>query len=81
MTSRKTTVIRSIDATKPGEDGRVFRVGTFAWQGKRGPRVNTYTRYYNRDWDGCVEFDVLASSGVEAKKAARLARLEMERKQ
>jgi hypothetical protein len=61
-----------IDAIRPGQMGKRYRVGTFV--DERG-RVNCHMRtYYNREWDGCVEYDVLAVSGIAAKNAAAAAR-------
>ena len=62
-----------IDALKPGEMGRLYHVATF----DDGKRVSAYTLWYNREWDGCIMFDVIASNGRVAHKAAKDARRAM----
>lgn len=61
-----------IDATKPGEKGREFVVGTFA----DGSGTRAYSLWYNPAWPGCVQYRVIAASGREARKAAVKARKE-----
>jgi hypothetical protein len=52
---------------------KTFRVGTFM----HGKRVHCYTLWYSPEWDGCIEYDVEAETGAEAKKkAAALRRAE-----
>jgi hypothetical protein len=47
---------------------KTFRVGTFVAEGS--VRVHAYTTWYNRGWSGCIEYDVEAANGTEAKKVA-----------
>lgn len=49
---------------------RNYRVGVFPFQGKKKMRFNAYTLWYNADWEGCCEHEVLAATGTEAKKKA-----------
>lgn len=37
--------------------------------------ISAYTRWYNPNWQGCVEYDVEAKRGTEAKLIARERRL------
>lgn len=65
-----------------------FLVGTFyndrrslEAQRKAKPRlsdVSGYLRYYNPEWDGCIEYKINASTGAQAKRLAREARLVLE---
>ncbi len=50
-----------------------FKVATFC--DGAGKPVRCYTRYYNSAWEGCVVFDVEATSGTEAKTGFGLIRL------
>ena len=51
-----------------------FRVGTFY----DGRHFSAYTLWYNTDWGGCIEYEVEASNGTEAKKIALKLRREAE---
>ena len=51
---------------------KVIRVGTFAVPGSK--QIACYTTWYNPAWEGCVEFDVEAVNGNEAKKKAVVLR-------
>lgn len=59
-----------------------FRIGTF-YEPRMGPPliswVSAYSRWYAASWDGCIEYDIEAESGAEAKKIARAKRLEHEK--
>jgi hypothetical protein len=59
-----------------------FTVGTFydPIEPLLKSRVSAYTCWYSNSWPGCVEFEVEAASGVEAKKLAKDLRLEHELK-
>lgn len=67
--------MKQIDALKPGQMGHRYVVATFtdADDGRPGV-VRAYTRIYNPAWPGCVEYEVFAASGKEAKRAAIKAR-------
>lgn len=58
---------------------RIYRVGTFYRQGKRKGTAHCYTTWYHPSWDGCIEYNVKANSGAEAKRLAKLAREYRER--
>ena len=59
-----------------------FVVGTFCKPGeKRISRIGCYTRWYERNWDGCIEYRVKAESGKEAKRIAAETRRMFEKKQ
>jgi hypothetical protein len=50
---------------------KTYRVGTFChWGARRTPRVMAYTLWYNPQWASCIEYDIEAPSGTEAKKQA-----------
>ncbi len=60
-----------------------IRVATYYDQPKNGemPRlshIRAYTRWYSATWDGCVEYDVEADTGNQAKLIARRLRLDAE---
>lgn len=60
---------------------RTFRVATFYDVGPGRPvksRVRTYTRDYNPQWEGCIVYDVLATSAKEARAEAVQGRLDHE---
>ena len=73
MTAREE--IDLINASEPGKTRGRYRVGTFP-NGGRQPIA--YLRWYSPKWEGCIEYDVVASSGAAAKKAAIRARAERE---
>jgi hypothetical protein len=58
---------------------RTYRVGTFYYDDVIG-KVLCYLRVYRPGSPGCVEFDVQATSGTEAKKIAHKKRRELEEK-
>lgn len=65
--------MKEIDALKPGEMGKRYRVGTFPvprGDGSPSTRFNAYTLWYNAAWEGCVEYEVIAPDGRTAKRAA-----------
>jgi hypothetical protein len=66
--------MKTIDALRPGEMGRRYVVATFP--GERPGQFRAYSRIYNPAWAGCVEYEVIAASGAEAKRAAIKARRE-----
>lgn len=51
---------------------RWYKGGTFVHERGEGrtPLVTAYTRYYRMDWPGCVEYEIEAASGEEAKRIA-----------
>lgn len=50
---------------------RLYKVGVFPFRRKSGKTsYNAYTMYYNKSWDGCYEYEVIALSGKEAKQKA-----------
>lgn len=57
-----------------------FLVGTFYSDGYDGDRKGAtgYTRYYNKNWPGCIEYEIEAKSGREAVKIACKMRKERE---
>ena len=71
--------IEQVDASEPGKTKSHYRVGTFPnCPSERGRQPRAYLRWYNPEWEGCVEYDVVAPSGEAAKKAAIRARAERE---
>jgi len=63
---------------------RIFRVGTFYRRPRSDRPVKTaiaaYTRWYNKSWSGCIEYEVAATSGTKARNAAIELRLAHERR-
>ena len=60
---------------------KMFKVATFFNPEHRsGCKITAYLRDYNAAWDGCIEYDVEARNGRDAKMLARTARFEHERK-
>lgn len=57
---------------------KMFRVGTFFHNEGRRSFVTAYLRDYNPGWTGCVEYDIQAHSGKEAKRLASQWRRERE---
>ena len=62
---------------------KIYKVGTF-WVPQESrklvkSRISTYTLWYSREWPGCVEYDIKAESGTEAKRIAQQMRFEFER--
>lgn len=60
---------------------RTYKVGTFYEPHPRGPvksRIRACTVWYNTEWKGCVEYEVEAGSGAEAKAIAIEMRLSLE---
>lgn len=53
-----------------------IKVGVFPFD-ERNTRFNAYTLWYNPNWKGCCEHDVLALNGSQAKKAAIAEHKEM----
>ena len=50
---------------------KIYRVGTFPPEPDcRSKQPMAYLRDYNPQWEGCIEFDVEATSGKEAKRIA-----------
>lgn len=49
-----------------------FKVATFCEPGRR--YVVCYTLWYNPAWPRCIEYEVDAENGAEAKKKARALR-------
>jgi len=56
-----------------------FKVGTFAWRSGRRLVVTAYTGFYNPAWPDCIEYEIGATSGYEAKKIASKLRREHEK--
>lgn len=48
----------------------VFPFGKAHDAGKPATRFSAYTTWYNPEWKGCCEHQVLAINGTEAKKLA-----------
>lgn len=71
----------TVPANRKAMQPRLFKVGTF-YRTSDGPlcvsRIQAYTVYYNPKWEGCLEIDVEATSGSEAKKIARHMRYDHE---
>ena len=63
---------------------RVFKVGTFCHtklDAKVGiSKIQAYSLWYNPVWDKCIEYEVTASSGREARRKASELRLAHEHK-
>lgn len=61
-----------------------IKVGTYYRPEERSGRpvrashINAYTYWYNTNWPGCVEYEVEAANGTEAKRVAVRRRLEHE---
>lgn len=45
---------------------KTFRVGTFY----DGRRFSAYTTWYNAEWSDCIEYEVEAVNGTQAKNLA-----------
>jgi hypothetical protein len=52
---------------------KTFRIGTFA-EGPAISKISAYTQWYNPTWPGCIEYDIEAANGNEAKRIARRKR-------
>jgi hypothetical protein len=48
---------------------KVIKVGVFPFD-ERNTRFDAYTLWYNPQWKGCCEHEVVATNGTEAKKLA-----------
>lgn len=59
-------------ALRHGEMGRRYIVGTFP--ADRPSQFRAYLRHYMADWEGCIEYEVVAANGQAAKRAAIAAR-------
>ena len=60
----------------------IFKVATFYTPRMGQPmksHISAYTLWYNPAWEGCVEYEVDALTGSEAKKLAIGLRLQRER--
>jgi hypothetical protein len=62
---------------------RLIRVASFYHPGEHGgapklSHIRAYTQWYNSTWEGCIEYDIPAANGNEAKRRAREKRLAME---
>lgn len=61
--------MRTIHALRAGnlQGTHRYTVGTFP---KERGGFRAYLLTYNASWEGCVEYEVIAHNGAEAKKAA-----------
>lgn len=68
-----------VDVTRKVDSVKELKVATF-WHAEEGrrPFVTAYLRDYNPAWPGCVMYEVIAETGLAAKRLAEKMRRERE---
>lgn len=72
---------KKVNALESGETGSTFIVGTFPgdpYNNGSRRKASAYTYWYNPEWKGCIEYEVMAMTGKDAKRAAIKARRQEE---